>query len=264
MRKKPPVGPKLTWKELEERTDITAADGRKYHAELPASWDNAEWVSKHPECHPDFPDGHRQNEKLKSEIMKAFVDCKEIDLTDPNGSPWLLAWRMYPNRDHPVWKREPQGCGCNCGCLAPRNWPAARPANITAVAGSMVKKPEVGPKLTWKELEERTDLSAADGRKYHAELPASWDNAEWVAKHPESDPDFPEGQAQNTCLKQAMVAAFLECKQIDTSDPDGSPWLLAWRMYPNKDHPIWQKEPHGCGCNCGCLAPRNWSPPSSQ
>ncbi len=42
---KPPVGPKLTWKQLQELTDLTAFDGRKYHASLPATWDNAEFVA---------------------------------------------------------------------------------------------------------------------------------------------------------------------------------------------------------------------------
>ena len=124
--KKPHVGPKMTYKDLEERVDLTAGDGRKYHAELPASWDNAEFVAEHAgefDDPPDFPLGHDQNEKLKQAIVNAFVECKNIDLTDPNGSPWLLSWRMYPNKDHPLWKMEPEGCGCNCGCLAPRTWP---------------------------------------------------------------------------------------------------------------------------------------------
>lgn len=44
---KPPVGPKLTWKQLQELTDLTAFDDRKYHTELPATWDNAQWVEDH-------------------------------------------------------------------------------------------------------------------------------------------------------------------------------------------------------------------------
>jgi len=122
---KPPVGPKLTWKQLQELTDLTAFDGRKYHADLPATWDNAQWVEDHlgnitPD--PHFPDGHKQNVALKAAIQKAFVEIKEINLNDPNGPTWFLAWRMYPNADHPMWKEQEghQDCGCNCGCFIPR------------------------------------------------------------------------------------------------------------------------------------------------
>src|SRR3954466_16365649 len=122
---KPPVGPKMTWSQLIEKTDLTAGDGRKNHAELPATWYNAEWVSNNPDAEPPphFPYGHAENEKLKRAIQKAFLECKNIDLTNPDGSPWLLAWRMYPNADHPDWKNGMHACGCNCGCLAPRTWP---------------------------------------------------------------------------------------------------------------------------------------------
>ena len=124
--KKPPVGPKLTVKQLEERTSLTATDGRKHHLDLPGSWDNAEWVSDNPSCdpRPHWPKGHAQNQELKRAIFKAFVETKKIDMTDPDGSPWLLAWRMYPNADHPMWKEQEghQNCGCNCGCFAPKAW----------------------------------------------------------------------------------------------------------------------------------------------
>lgn len=121
---KPPVGPKLTWKEIQERTDLTATDGRKYHAELPATWDNAEWCANNPDSvpPPHFLKGHEQNQKLKAAIAKAFNECKEVDPADPDGPPWLLAWRMYPNADHPLWKSGMNECGCNCGCYAPRVW----------------------------------------------------------------------------------------------------------------------------------------------
>ncbi len=103
---KPPVGPKLTRKHLQELTDLTAWDGRKYHDDLP----------------PGFPEGHKQNLALKQALTDAFLQCKDIDLNDPNGSPWFLAWRMYPNADHPMWKEQEghEDCGCNCGCFIPR------------------------------------------------------------------------------------------------------------------------------------------------
>jgi len=124
MAPKPPVGPKLTAQHLEELTDLTAGDGRKYHAELPASWDNAEWVKNHPDHQPPahFPKGFEQNQKLKAAILKAILEYKEIDPNDPKGTPWFLAWRMYPNKDHPDWKEGMESCGCNCGCFVPRAW----------------------------------------------------------------------------------------------------------------------------------------------
>ena len=121
---KPEVGPKLTWKQVEELTDLWGTDGRKYHGDLPATWDNAEFVSNNLgniEPAPGFPDGHAQNVALKQAISKAFVEIKKINLEDPNGPLWLLAWRMYPNADHPMWKMEGgPACGCNCGCFCPR------------------------------------------------------------------------------------------------------------------------------------------------
>lgn len=122
---KPPVGPKLTWKQLQELTDLSATDGRKYHADLPATWDNAQFVAENPgriDPEPKFTEGYRQNQKLKEAIARAFVDIKNINPNDPNGPLWFLAWRMYPNADHPMWKEQggQEECGCNCGCFIPR------------------------------------------------------------------------------------------------------------------------------------------------
>jgi hypothetical protein len=124
----PPVGPKLTPQQLLELTDLTGSDGRKYHGELPATWDNAEWVANHPanDPKPHFPSGHEENENLKKAIAKAFIECKKIDPTDPNGAPWLLGWRMYPNAAHPMWKDGMPECGCNCGCFVPRDWASSK------------------------------------------------------------------------------------------------------------------------------------------
>jgi len=119
-----PVGPRLTRAQLAELTDLTGADGRKYHDELPATWENAEFVGEHHDKinpRPEFPHGYEQNVALKRAIAKAFLEIKNIKPNDPYGSPWLLAWRMYPNADHPMWKDggDPE-CGCNCGCFVPR------------------------------------------------------------------------------------------------------------------------------------------------
>jgi hypothetical protein len=140
--KRTSVGPKKTLKELQAATDLARPgpgqppqppDNRMvYHGPLEGTWDNALWAESHDNTKPDSPyfgdkffdrGGHKQNEELKRAITEVFVKVKKIDVTDPNGSPWLLAWRMYPNKEHPRWGKEGfEGCGCNCGCFAPRTW----------------------------------------------------------------------------------------------------------------------------------------------
>jgi hypothetical protein len=124
---KPKVGPTMTWEQLRVLTDGSLPDGREKHGDLPASLDNARWVSEHrndSDPPPHFPNGREENLKLKKAIVQAFRDCKGIDPTDPNPR-WLLAWRMYPNANHPDWQGGGMdSCGCNCGCMAPRTyWP---------------------------------------------------------------------------------------------------------------------------------------------
>ena len=139
--KKFSVGPKKTLAELkalnaqkrpEPGQPPQSHDGRlEFHYHLEGSWDNAKWAEGHDNSDPNSPyfgdpyfdrDGYKQNQELKVAIAETFAKIKKIDATDPNGSPWLLAWRMYPNKDHPRWK-EFDGCGCNCGCCAPGSWP---------------------------------------------------------------------------------------------------------------------------------------------
>jgi hypothetical protein len=134
------VGPKMTLAELralntqrrpEAGQPPQPQDGRfEFHYHLPGSWDNAKWAEGHDNSDPNSPyygdpyfdrEGSKQNEELKVAIAEVFAKIKKIDATDPNGSPWLLAWRMYPNKDHPRWK-EFDGCGCNCGCCVPGSW----------------------------------------------------------------------------------------------------------------------------------------------
>jgi hypothetical protein len=98
---------------------------------------------------------------------------------------------------------------------------------------------------------------------YHYSLENSWDNAPWAVKHDNTDKTSPyfgdkyfdrKGEQQNLALKQAISDVFLQYKK---PDKDGPMWLMAWRMYPNKEHPRWGKDGfEGCGCNCGCYAPK--------
>jgi hypothetical protein len=144
------VGPKKTLAELEAATgrlspepgvagqptqeydDKLKINHWKYHRHLDPSWDNAAWAEQHDNTAPDSPyngdpyfdrTGKKQNDELKQAIAEVFIKYKKIDLTDPNGPQWLLAWRMYPNEDHPRWANSGfEGCGCNCGCYAPKSW----------------------------------------------------------------------------------------------------------------------------------------------
>jgi hypothetical protein len=50
----------------------------------------------------------------------------------------------------------------------------------------------------------------------------------------------------------AMIRKAVKAKK--NSDKHGDYFVLGWRLYPNKTHPRWHKDEHGCGCGCGCSA----------
>jgi hypothetical protein len=113
---------------------------------------------------------------------------------------------------------------------------------------------EVGPKLKLGDLNKQT-VKLGDGRLYHGDLAGVTSDAEAAQM---SDPaEFPhcdrEGHRKNRELAELISDAFDATKK---SDEHGPHFLLAWRLYPNQEHPRWQmKEPHSCGCSCGGLAP---------
>lgn len=89
-------------------------------------------------------------------------------------------------------------------------------------------------------------------------LPALRSSAEYAAN--ENNPQLPTnpgwgayydrgGKAKNDLLKQAIVAAF---KLHKPSDAEGQHFVIAWRHYPNADHPRWSQPEQACGCGCGC------------
>ncbi len=124
--------PGVAGQPLQEYDDKLKINHWKYHRHLDPSWDNAAWAAHHDNTAPDSPykgdkyfdrTGKKQNDELKQAIAEAFIKYKKIDLNDPHGPQWLLAWRMYPNEEHPRWSESGfEGCGCNCGCYAPKNW----------------------------------------------------------------------------------------------------------------------------------------------
>src|SRR5215470_6673889 len=62
------------------------------------------------------PGGYRNNRELAKRIGEAVSDLKK---GDEHGSRFVLAWRLYPNEEHPSWQRtDVHFCGCGCGCFA--------------------------------------------------------------------------------------------------------------------------------------------------
>jgi hypothetical protein len=121
--------PKLTIKELKEHRSVifTAEDGRQYQSELPGSWSNAKVAATETEkvCHecrdsPHFDtEGYGANRELARRVSDAFQELKP-------GKGFVLAWRLYPDKDDARWKIA-DGCGCGCGCHAapPPDGPAS-------------------------------------------------------------------------------------------------------------------------------------------
>jgi hypothetical protein len=114
----------------------------------------------------------------------------------------------------------------------------------------------VTPKVTSVQLSEGKE-TLEDGREFFQSLPALISDAKAAAEADPNDPNSdyygdksfnPKGHAENLALAEDIAAAFRRHKK---SDRHGSHFILAWRMYPNKDHPLWQREEHVCGCGHG-------------
>jgi hypothetical protein len=108
--------PKLSIEELRQHGVVFGGhDGREYRSELPGAWSNSKVAATDVEkvCHecresPYFDvDGYGINRELARRISEAFQELKGA-----NG--FVLAWRLYPEKDHPRWKVA-DGCGCGCG-----------------------------------------------------------------------------------------------------------------------------------------------------
>src|SRR5258708_4250520 len=116
------------------------------------------------------------------------------------------------------------------------------------------------PKLTQEELQGPYYSAAphppgSNTLKDSPALPAVRSSAEYAA-HPNNPPlpgsgtNFDRtGKDGNAALKRAILEAF---KAHKPSDDSGAHFLIAWRHYPNKDHPRWKNPEQACGCGCGC------------
>jgi hypothetical protein len=113
------VGPKLKLSDLKKQSAVKLRDGRRHHAALAAVTSDAEAVQaldpvQHPLCDRT---GYQQNRELAIRISDAV---EAVKTTDEHGPHFLLAWRLYPNEEHPRWQaKSPHYCGCACGGLAP-------------------------------------------------------------------------------------------------------------------------------------------------
>jgi hypothetical protein len=121
----------------------------------------------------------------------------------------------------------------------------------------------VTPMLTSAQLSEGKE-TLEDGREFFQSLPAIISDAKRASEANPNDPKSnyygyksskPKGYAENLELAEEIAAVFKKHKK---SDEHGSHFILAWRMYPNKDHPRWHQEEHACGCSAGgfCETPR--------
>jgi hypothetical protein len=117
------VNPKLTTAKLRkgarttsEGKGVVSLPGIKTDAKQAVTADP--WDPKSPfygaiNCDPK---GYRKNRELADRISKAV---KALKKSDEHGPRFVLAWRMYPNNDHPCWHQEGvHYCGCGCGCYA--------------------------------------------------------------------------------------------------------------------------------------------------
>ena len=104
--------------------------------------------------------------------------------------------------------------------------------------------PEIYPKMTRAKLR-KSARKTSDG-KGRVALPGVKTDAKHI-------------QATNKCGYQAnrelakIISKAVRAKK--NSDAKGAHFVLGWRLYPNKDHPNWEREDvHSCGCGCGCSA----------
>jgi hypothetical protein len=71
------------------------------------------------------------------------------------------------------------------------------------------------------------------------------DATEKVCQECRDSPHFDtKGYGANRELGRRIQEAFTELKA-------GKGFVMAWRIYPDKEHPRWQIA-DGCGCGCGC------------
>ncbi len=107
------TGPKMSLAKLKQGAEHTTKGTRK--VALPGVKTDADSMDQA---------AYKANRKLAKKISDAYRSLKP---GDEAGSPWLLGWRLYPNKDHPAWKkgRKDHFCGCGCGGVGQPHPPKA-------------------------------------------------------------------------------------------------------------------------------------------
>jgi hypothetical protein len=118
---------------------------------------------------------------------------------------------------------------------------------------------EVNPKLTTAKLKKGA-RTTSEGKGI-APLPGIKTDAKQAVTADPTDPKSPfygaincdpKGYGKNRVLAERISKVVRDLK---ANDEHGPRFVLAWRLYPNDEHPCWhQKEAHFCGCGCGCFA----------
>jgi hypothetical protein len=110
----PEIAPKMTKAQLSALSGGYLPDGRHRSEGLPGVTSDARKVEQdYPPVPGELaPQGYKNNRKLAELIQQALKDAKP-----GKDGEFLLAWRLYPNADHPRWQQEePHNCGCGCSC----------------------------------------------------------------------------------------------------------------------------------------------------
>ncbi len=104
-------------KKTSEGKGLAPLPGVRTDAKLAATADPSDPNSPYYGSTHHDPSGHQANRELAQRIEQAVRDLKK---SDENGSRFVLAWRLYPNSEHPSWNRKDvHFCGCGCGCYTP-------------------------------------------------------------------------------------------------------------------------------------------------
>ena len=104
----PQIDPKMSSAKLKKSARITSEG--KGRVGLPGVKTDAKHAKATDKC------GYGANRELSKLIDKAVRSKKK---GDRHGQHFVLAWRLYPNKEHPRWKdQDDHACGCGCGCSA--------------------------------------------------------------------------------------------------------------------------------------------------
>jgi hypothetical protein len=114
------ITPRLTVAAYKKALDLVALpDGREQHPALLELTTNAKQgmldVTKLCQECQESPyldtDAYKKNTKLAEAISEAL---NKIRPPDKDGAHFVLAWRLYPIKDHPRFNIL-DGCSCGCG-----------------------------------------------------------------------------------------------------------------------------------------------------